>query len=156
MQLIVGEPVAYHGFEEILYYASSIGMKRIDDFTIATLLDSTKIKAIKKVGTSVRVSLYGHNAEIHDKITQVEGSHSRTEQAPKVLNNEKIPTTIAVIIMRENEDYIQQIKAYVNSLNYLYKGYDTIRITSPYLNKHALTRIDVSQKRCYTKPEFRI
>lgn len=70
IQLIGGEPMAHTDFYEILEYAYLKGMKRIDVFTNGTFINEKSIEYFKKTNASIRVSVYGHNAEIHDSITK--------------------------------------------------------------------------------------
>lgn len=155
IQLIGGEPMAYRDFYEILEYAHIQGMKRIDVFTNGTFIDENSIKIFKKTGASIRVSVYGHNARIHDGITKQEGSFEANKRGLQLLKANNIPTSIAVVVMKENEKYVKNIKDYIISLGHKYNGYDVIRPSciSDKMN-HSITDISLLNSRYNTKPEF--
>lgn len=154
IQLIGGEPLAFSGLTEILYYAHKVGMKRIDVFSNGTLLDDDKLNAIKTTGANMRVSLYGHNAEVHESVTLQNGSFEQLDRTLKTLKRHDIPTNIAVILMKENENFISQIRHYIESLGHKYSGYDTIRATSPVLKKHWVSNLQLLQEKYKIKADF--
>jgi radical SAM protein with 4Fe4S-binding SPASM domain len=155
IQLIGGEPMVHKDFYDILKYAHKSGMKRIDVFTNATLINEKSIQIFKQTNASIRISLYGHNQELHEKITSCRGSFKKTENALKLLKVNNIQTQIAVVIMKENEKYIQEIKKYIESLGHKYTGYDVIR-PSCLLNskEHQVTDINILKSRYNLNPEF--
>lgn len=155
IQLIGGEPLSYPDFYKILEYAHDCGIKRIDVFSNGTLITDSTIIALKKYDTNVRISLYGHNAQTHDKITKKAGSFKKLDQTLKSLIKNKITTSVAVIIMRENEKYVEDIKYYIESIGLKYNGYDTIRnVRGGTQQDHLLTDIDLLKPRYQSKPKF--
>lgn len=155
IQLIGGEPMIHKDFYELLKYAHDKGMERIDFFTNATLINQESIEVFKKTNASVRVSLYGHNKELHEKITKIKGSFEKTEKALKLLKKSNIRTKIAVVIMRENEKYISEIKKYINSLGHEYTGYDVIRPSCVLDSKeHSVSNINILKSRYNVRPKF--
>lgn len=155
IQLIGGEPMAHPDFYEILDYAYKSGMNRIDVFTNATLINEKSIEILKKTKASVRVSVYGHNAEIHESITKHKGSFEANKRGLLLLKRNNIPTSIAVVIMKENEEYVNEIKEYILSLGHKYNGYDIIRPSCITDKKdHSVTNIKLLINRYNTKPEF--
>lgn len=155
IQLIGGEPMVHKNFYQILQYAHKSGMERIDVFTNATLIDDTSIKIFKNTNASIRVSVYGHNSEVHDRITKRKGSFEKTKKALKLLKENDIETKIAVVIMKENENYILQIKNFINEIGHIYNGYDVIRPSciSDGQN-HSISNFKILESRYNTKPEF--
>lgn len=148
IQLIGGEPTLHKEFYEILKFAYEQGIERIDVFTNATLIDENSITLLKKTNAKIRVSIYGHNAEIHEKITNQKGSFEKTKNALRLLKENNIPTTVAVIIMKENEKYIE-------SLGHIYSGYDVIRQSCVNDSReHSITQYETLKSRYSTKPEF--
>lgn len=155
IQLIGGEPLLYPDFQDILHYAHTIGMQRIDVFTNATLIDEQVAETLKRNEVSVRVSLYGHCAEVHDKVTQHKGSFRKTSRGLKLLKEYNIPTRIAVVIMDINQDYVEEIKSFIESIGYEFQGYDTIR-QAVYGNQlsHCVNRVDVLSEKYQKSPRF--
>lgn len=156
VQLIGGEPLLHADFADILRHAHQIGMQRIDVFTNATLIDEKMARLLKENGASVRVSLYGHCAELHEKVTQRAGSFSKTEHGLKLLKNYEIPTKIAVVVMDVNENHIADIRTYIESLGLEYNGYDTIRqAVGGNQISHCVDRLDVLSVRYQKEPRFK-
>lgn len=156
IQLIGGEPLANPDFTEILAYAGSKKIERIDIFTNATLFTDNIIDEIEKAGASVRISIYGPNAEIHDGVTGRKGSFDRLVSTVKKLVAKGIRVTPAVIIMRENEDHLEQTQHFIESLGIKPNGYDVIRNTMPgKKNSHYVTKTELLRPRYQCRPSFK-
>lgn len=155
IQFIGGEPLLHPDFKYILQYAYDIGINNIDIFTNGYFLTSEIIEVIKKVHASVRVSLYGHNKEVHDKITQFAGSFQSLDSALSLLKKENIPTNVAVVLMRENQLYLNEIIEYIERKGHKYSGYDTVRSVKHCLqNSHAVTNKTILMQRYVKKSNF--
>ena len=111
--------------------------------------------AIKRTSASVRVSLYGHDAPTHDRITQSRGSFSKFDNTLEQLRDLEIPTRIAVVLMRENQGDIEQIKAYIDRKGHKYTGFDTVRkVRHSEQLSHAATDAGIIAERLMSKPSF--
>lgn len=155
LQFIGGEPLIHPHFCELLSYAHEVGFKRIDIFTNAYLLTEKTADLIAEVGASVRVSLYGYDAESHDAITQHPGSFARLDRSLDMLKARNIPVAIAVVLMHENQDILPQIKTYIERKGLKYNGFDTVRtVKHSVQNSHAVTRRDIASQRIMFKPQF--
>ena len=156
VQFIGGEPLAYSYFEELLIYAHEKGIKRIDIFTNATLFNDKLIDTVKKCNASVRVSLYGHNAETHDSITGKTGSFDLLVSNVKKLVEKNISVNTAVIIMRENDSCLDDIIKFIHSIGIAYNGYDVIRNTAHgKKNLHYVSNVDLLRPRYQCQPFFK-
>lgn len=156
LQLIGGEPLIHPHFDELLSYAHQAGFKRIDIFTNAYLMTEKLADMIAEVGASVRISLYGYDAQSHDAITQHPGSFARLDHSLDILMARGISVTIAVVLMRENQDILPQIKAYIESKGLRYNGFDTVRtVKHSVQNSHSVTRRDIAAQRIMHKPRFK-
>jgi len=157
IQLIGGEPLCFEGWQEIIVYAKEIGMDDICVFTNGTLVNENFIQLVKKVGADIRISLYGHNADIHDSVTKVAGSFEKTQKALNLLAEHNIPTIVSVIVMKANQAYITEIENYISSLGHKFKGYDTIRKVAECVSgENCVTDVDILKKRYITSPDFSI
>jgi len=155
IQFIGGEPLMYPQFDELLLYAHDIGIQNIDIFTNGTLLNEHLIEIIKKTGASVRVSLYGYDDISHEKITGTKNSFTRLDRALDLLKDAEIHTKIAVVIMEENQHYLDDIIRYIESKGHVYTGFDTVRkVRHSAQNSHAATDLDIIKHRYQTKPVF--
>lgn len=155
IQFIGGEPLLFPDFCELLMYAHDIGIEHIDIFTNGTLLSHEVIKVIKAVRASVRVSLYGFDAQSHEKITQCVQSFSKLDQSLDLLRIEGVPTKIAVVLMEENQDYLEQIISYIKSKGHTYTGFDTVRkVKHSIQSSHAVTDSEILKYRYISEPIF--
>ena len=71
--------------------------------------------------------MYGPSAEIHDKITNVRGSFKKTTEAVQALVAQGVSVSAAVIVMKENEAYVDETMQYVRELGMKCSRYDIIR-----------------------------
>lgn len=127
IQFTGGEPSLSPFLKDLLNYASKIGFEDITVFTNASLLNDELINIFCNLNIHVRFSLYGHCREVHDAITQHPGSFDRTITNVKKMIDLRIDLYPSVIILKENEAYIKNIKDFIESLGLEYKGYDVIR-----------------------------
>ena len=156
IQFIGGEPLAYKHFEDLLIYAHNKGISRIDIFTNATLFTEQMIETVKLCNASVRISLYGHVASVHDAVTGKEGSFDRLLLNLKKLIEKNVPVNLAVILMKENEQYLDDIIHFIKSLGLDYNGYDVIRNTAPgKRNSHYIKSVDLLKPRYQCAPIFK-
>lgn len=155
IQLIGGEPLLHPGFSELLRYASDLGLKRIDIFTNAYLITEQIADLIAEVGASVRISLYGFDAQSHDSITQHPGSFARLDHSLDLLLERNIKVGLAVVLMQENQHILPQISAYIENKGLRFSGFDTVRTVrhSPQ-NSHAVTDPEINQQRIMCGPKF--
>lgn len=154
IQLIGGEPLLYPEILKIIEYAY---LKKLETtiFTNATMLDDNTIQFCKDKGVGFRVSLYGHNAEIHDCITQMSGSFEKTINNIKKIKKQNIPISIAVIIMKENQDYIEQIKEFILNLELTYDGFDLIRkVYGGCQDEHLVNNTKIKKLKYLSFPAF--
>ena len=104
------------------------GIKTQEIFTNGTLIDVEKVKKIKDLGLHVAVSLYGHSADVHDRITSQQGSFEQTVRGIHLLKDSSVPLRISTIAMRDNEACIDEVLSYIrNDLKVGSRGYDIVR-----------------------------
>lgn len=155
VQLIGGEPLLHPHFSEILQYVSDVGMDRIDIFTNGHFITDELADLIAQANASVRISLYGFDAASHDAITQHPGSFARLDKGIDLLSARNVPITMAVVLMQENQEYLEQIKQYIISKGLTYNGFDTVRsVKHCPQQSHAVTRQDIILQRYMCKPRF--
>jgi len=155
IQFIGGEPLLSPYFSELLSFSHQLGIGRIDIFTNGYLLDEEIAAQIVSAGATVRVSLYGYDAQSHDRITGRSGSFKRLDSCLKLLKALSVPTTIAVVLMRENQGCLDKIKAYIESVGHTYTGFDTVRKVSNHAqDSHAVTNEELLKQRYITKACF--
>lgn len=128
-------------------------------FTNATLLTPEQIAFIINHcdDISVKTSIYGHNARVHDLITSVNGSFDKLNNNIQLLLSHGVSVRAAVVIMKENQDYLKEIIEYVKQSGMKYARYDVIRnVFGGTQNKHTPTDPIIINSVKYTKPNFSI
>lgn len=153
--VIGGEPCCRKDLVDILEYASQYPMD-ITLFTNATAFSERLVHCVVKHAIRVKISMYGPSAEIHDKITNVRGSFKKTTEAVQALVAQGVSVSAAVIVMKENEAYVDETMQYVRELGMKCSRYDIIRNVHGGTQKlHAPTNKEVIQKVYLTKPNFK-
>jgi MoaA/NifB/PqqE/SkfB family radical SAM enzyme len=121
-QFIGGEPFLYRDNNrtvlDLAVYAKKIGYTWIEIFTNATLITQKKVQKIKDLGLNIAVSLYSNNPEIHDSITQTPGSHAKTVASLQMLKEAGVPTRVAIVAMKRNENTILDTLQFINDLGF--------------------------------------
>jgi len=104
-----GEPLMHPNFCDFLQKAKSY------DFSVTvlsnlTLLDEKALSAIKNGRlSSVNVSLYSMNPEIHDSITKLPGSFEKTKASILKLIENDIPVQINCPIVKQNKNCCRDV-----------------------------------------------
>lgn len=157
IQFIGGEPACYPEIIELLDYAGGFKFDKIGFFTNATLLSAELVQAIKRNRVNVQVSLYGHTAELHETITTIPGSFDKTKTAISRLLFEKIPVSVAITVMKENEQYFEEIIHLIKKLGVTKYKYDLVReVKDCPQNCHLVSRDDLISKKYLVRPNFAI
>jgi len=131
-QLIGGEPFLYKGKRgesllDLAEYMVRLGFTMVEIYTNATLLTKRKIARIKDLGLQMAVSLYSDDSEIHDEITRTPGSHAKTVEAIRELNNREVPTRVETVIMRNNQHTVEATLQFKEMLGVEGKHPDPLR-----------------------------
>lgn len=155
--VIGGEPCCCQYAEEILTYLTNQKSENVQVtfFTNATLLSDDLINLISRSKISVKISLYGSTAEIHDKITRVPGSFDKTIASIYKLVKKGVPVNSAVIAMKENQADITNMKEFVESIGVTYSGYDVIRnVFGGSQSEHTPDNKTVLEHSFFSQPSF--
>lgn len=152
--IIGGEPSCHPQVEEILKYATQYSFQ-LTFFTNGTLLSDNLKEILIKNNVSVKISIYGHNSIIHDKITRNNGSFDEMTKNIKFLMENGVKVYPAVVIMNENQEYIREIQEYIKKIGMKYNGYDVIRnVFGGTQSEHTPTNGNVLNNAILTKPSF--
>lgn len=152
--LIGGEPCCYRKIEDLIDYC---GKKHIDTtlFTNATLMNDSLIDCLEKNKTRVKISIYGGDAEIHDKVTTIKGSFFKMDSNILKMRTKGIKMSASIILMKENQNELEKIKEYLSLRGIAYGGYDVIRnVFGGEQSEHAPTNANVVNQKYFTKPNF--
>jgi len=157
VQFIGGEPSCCSNIIELIDYAGTFEFQSIAFFTNATLITDDLLSCFIRNGIKVKVSLYGHIAEVHDAITQISGSFNKTVANIIKMIKHGLQVTVAVTVMRENERYFEQICEFIKSFGAQHHKFDLVReVAGCHQNCHLATREDLIAKKYRIKPSFSI
>lgn len=113
---------------DLIEEAKTIGYEEIEIFSNGVLLEDATIQKISELDIKMAVSFYDMHPEIHDRMTQRKGSFSKTLENLKKLKRADIPTRVAIVATRVNQDTL------FNTIEFLKKetgiknvGYDLAR-----------------------------
>ena len=152
--IIGGEPGCHKNLGEIMEYASQYQFKTIL-FTNASLLSKELMDCIIKNNIIVKVSVYGNCAEVHDRITNIDGSFEKLSKTVKYLVDNGVHVEAAIIIMHENQTSLNETIEFVKSIGMHYKKYDVIReVYGGMQNEHIPTDSDLINRVSLTRPNF--
>jgi len=131
-QFIGGEPLLYKGENgetvfDLIAFAKVAGFSSIEIFTNATLLTLAEIQRMKDLGVKVAVSLYSNDSLVHDRITRVPGSYSKTIKALALLAKSGVETRVETILMRANQDTVEATLAFKKEMGYKGRKPDPLR-----------------------------
>jgi AdoMet-dependent heme synthase len=121
-----GEILLRKDFFEILEYARAL-LFYVTLKTNAVLIRERHAERLRSLGVqSVQISIYSHRPEIHDSITKVPGSLKRSVQAIRLLKAHGVKVTIADVLMLQNIQDYQGVRALADELNVVFKIDPTI------------------------------
>ena len=157
IQFIGGEPSCCNEIIKLLDYAGNLNFKSISYFTNGTILHDDLLKCFVRNSVRINVSLYGPSARIHDAITLTQGSFNKTVNNIHRMLDNNLSVTIAVSIMRENEEYYNDTIKFIRSIGIKNFKFDLVRSVKSCGDKfHEATRKDLIELKCRTKPHFSI
>ena len=118
-----GDPFMYKGFFEVFEYARSRGFV-CDIYTNALYISEHEETANKIIALRPRafyISLYGPEAETHDKITCIPSSFDKTVKAVKNLRAHDVSVIFNIMLLSVNCEKIEDIVAFAKSLKADYR-----------------------------------
>jgi len=111
-----GEPLCRDDLFELVSHAKTTGIIPALA-TNGTLINAAVAKGIRDSGiVRVAVSLDGANAEIHDKLRQLEGSFERALEGIKHLREQEVPVQINITLTKQNAGQLEAIYELAKSL----------------------------------------
>lgn len=126
-----GEVFLHKEVFQILEYAKNLHFYVVVK-TNGLLLNEEKIKLLNSIGINrIDFSLYATDAKIHDFITGVGGSHTKTLQAIENCKKEGLNVRISIPVMKYNKDEIENLIRLAESIK-IEKVFDPF--ISPKLN----------------------
>ncbi len=111
-----GEPFLYQGISEFLDYASCKGFN-ITLTTNGTMGNGRELASfLGRNHIYTRVSLHGHNSEIHDSLTGLAGAFDRTVEFIKSLVSAGAFVAVNTTLCKANIAYVQEMYDFTKAL----------------------------------------
>ena len=112
LTLTGGEILSRRDFPEIYRYAKSKGFL-VTLFTNATMVDERTATLLRELPPfSVEVSLYGHNAELYESVTQIRGSFARFERGLTLLQQAGVPLILKMPVSTLSQGNLKNLTDY--------------------------------------------
>ncbi|MBV8053311.1 MAG: radical SAM protein [Acidobacteriaceae bacterium] len=101
-----GEVLMRRDFLEIVTHARRL-LFNVKIKTNGVMIREEEAKRLRELGVEqIQISVYSHQAEVHDAITKLPGSHKRTIEAIRFLKTQGLKVVIANVLMVGNvQDY---------------------------------------------------
>lgn len=152
IRFIGGEPTIYKRLYQLIDYAKVKGIEKISLFSNLFNISDVLLKSIIDNDVEVHFSIYASDSKIHDLITQVPGSFNNLINNIKLLSKSLIKLTAHVVIIKENENEVDNIYNLLSDLGINSIKYDEFRkVYGVCNNKHAVTKSRIDNK----KPNFK-
>src|SRR5258708_25177553 len=107
LQFIGGEPTLHPSLPSLIKHARECGMEFVEVYTNAVRISDDLLTCFREYQISVAVSFYSDDPTIHDKITNLPGSHRRTIKNLTRLLNAGLKVRAGIIEMDINSDSMQ-------------------------------------------------
>lgn len=118
LDLIGGEPMLHPHFWEILEEAVSLGFFT-GIISNGLKIDETAADRFSDLGVSnITLSLYSLDENIHDKMTNVRGSHKKLMEAIFHLSESQVPFTLNCLLTKHNIESYFQLEDWARERNY--------------------------------------
>lgn len=113
-----GEPTIYKSLFELVEFSKSIGFTNLKVITNGIRLKDIKfVEKAKRAGVdSFVISLHGHNAQIHDELTQTQGSFESSMKGIKNLKQVGLPFQINHVVTKHNYKYLLEFSEFMKEI----------------------------------------
>jgi AdoMet-dependent heme synthase len=139
-----GEPLLRRDCFEILEYARGLRLN-VKLKTNAVMIGPREAARSKELGIEmVQISLYSHQAEVHDAITKLPGSWRRTIDAVRRLKANEVKVSLTNVLMTQNAGHPKAVKRLAEELGV---GFVVDPTITPKLNgDRSILRLGISQQ----------
>jgi len=130
VQFTGGDPLLHPHLPECAIYARELGYEEVEIYTNGLHLSSAMLERLAPTQPSFAFSIYSHDADTHDQITRVPGSHRRTVAAIRHCRQNEFDVRVGVILMPENKGQERDIGRFLHDdigLDNSDFGFDTVK-----------------------------
>ncbi|MDX8391913.1 MAG: radical SAM protein [Mariprofundaceae bacterium] len=104
VQFTGGDPLLHPDFVFAVQTARALDYPTIEIYTNGLALSGALLETLQPLQPRFALSIYAHDAAVHDRITQTPGSLARTLKAISRIQAAKLPLRVGIILMAENRD----------------------------------------------------
>lgn len=116
IQFTGGDPLLCPFLVELVDLASKLGIVQREVYTNGIALSLEYAKKLLNAGASFAISFYSHDANHHDGITRVCGSHQRTLKAIRYLLDLNALFRLSIVQMPENQEDLDETYEFLQSM----------------------------------------
>jgi MoaA/NifB/PqqE/SkfB family radical SAM enzyme len=116
LQFIGGEPTIHPDLVALIEHAKSVGFRRCEVFTNATILRDDLVRTFKRLGVRVHFSFYSFDPAVHDAITAQRGSFERTVAGIRHLVRHGVGLGAGIIVLPQNASHLRQTRKFLRRL----------------------------------------
>ncbi len=116
LSIVGGEPLIYASdLLKLLEFARSRSIQSLSVHTNGTLLTEPLAASLARLDVTVAVSVYGHDANVHEAVTGVPGSFAKTLLGLDRLLDAQCSTSINLIVTSSNEHVLEAVCDFFNT-----------------------------------------
>jgi MoaA/NifB/PqqE/SkfB family radical SAM enzyme len=116
IQFIGGEPTLHPDLPVLISHAHSAGCTLIEVYTNGTMLTEELLEICSATRTHLAFSVYGANAQVHERVTGVPRSFDRTVEGMRQAVARSLPIRVGIIKMPENSTGCDDTLSFLTSL----------------------------------------
>lgn len=152
IRFIGGEPTVYKSLYRLIDYAGEKKIEKISVFSNLYFVNDNLLNSIVKNNVEVHFSIYAADEKKHDSITQVVGSFEKLMSNLKLFTGKNIKLVAHVVIIKENQDEVDNIYKLLAKLGINNIKYDEFRkVYGVCDDRHVVTKSRIANK----KPNFK-
>jgi uncharacterized Fe-S cluster-containing radical SAM superfamily protein len=127
VQFIGGEPTLFRDLTVLIDHAHAAGYTFIEVFTNAVHVSEQLLACLVRNKVNVATSFYSDQPDVHDAITQGEGSHAKTVRTLRRLVDSGLEVRAGIIVMEHNQARVAETEAFLRDLGITNIGIDGAR-----------------------------
>jgi molybdenum cofactor biosynthesis enzyme MoaA len=127
VQFIGGEPTLHPGLADLIAYARELGFRSVEVYTNGTHFTESLKRAFLRYQVSLSFSIYAGQDDVHDAITQRQGSFNKTLASIRWAVRSGLSAQAAIIQMQANASHVEQTRKMLEQVGVVSIGIDRNR-----------------------------
>lgn len=127
LQFIGGEPTLHPHLPEFIQCAIDSGYTFVEVYTNLTHLPSHLLEWFVRHRVNIATSVYSHRPDVHDRITTVRGSHTRTIANMASCIRAGLTVRAAIVTMDANRTDTDMTRHFLTEMGITFVGSDRVR-----------------------------